>query len=160
MFVCQLCHHYGSFSYASVLSHIGSVHSHEYNFLVCCGVDGCTRTYTNYHAFRRHILNRHRYLLDCSSTSMPSQSEDPLAEQVPALDDLDHNTDTLLSPQTVQSERRSSAMFILKLKEKHKLAQTTVDDILADTEGLVGRAIERLKACVVTSLQELRCPTS
>ena len=45
-------------------------------------------------------------------------------------------------------------MFVLKLKEKHKLAQTTVDDILADTEELLGRAIERLKQRVSTLLNE------
>ena len=59
--------------------------------------------------------------------------------------------DRLPSPQT---QRRSSAMFVLKLKEKHKLAQTTVDDILADTEELLGRAIERLKQRVSTLLNE------
>ena len=148
MFVCQLCNHYGSFSFASVLSHIGSVHSHGCNFSVCCGVDGCTRTYTNYHAFRRHVVNRHGYLLDDSSTPVTFQSADPLGDQGPALalDDVDHVVDRLPSPQT---QRRSSAMFVLKLKEKHKLAQTTVDDILADTEELLGRAIERLKQRVL-----------
>ena len=153
MFVCQLCNNYGSFNYSSVLSHIGSVHSHQYKFSVCCGVDGCTRTYTNYHAFRRHVLNRHGNLLNGSCTPITIQPTDP-ADQEPDLDNMDGACDDRPPPQTAQSERMSSAMFILNLKEKHKLAQTTVDDILGDTEELVGRAIERLKKRVASSLTE------
>ena len=44
--------------------------------------------------------------------------------------------------------------FVLKLKEKHKLARATVDDILADTEELIWRAIERFKQRVTTSLND------
>lgn len=65
---------------------------------------------------------------------------------------MDGACDDRPPPQTAQSERMSSTMFIINLKDKHKLAQTTVDNILGDTEELIGRAIEWLKKRMACSL--------
>ena len=45
-------------------------------------------------------------------------------------------------------------MYILKLKEKYKLAQTTVDGILSDTEQIAWRIVSQLQQRVVTILNE------
>ena len=54
----------------------------------------------------------------------------------------------------VVSEKRSNAMNILKLREWYKLAQTTVDGILSDTEEIAGRIVSQLQQHVVTILNE------
>ena len=53
---------------ASVLSHIGAVHSHQSGFSVLCGIDGCPMMYRNYHSFRCHIKQKHPSACDdCDS---------------------------------------------------------------------------------------------
>ena len=165
MYVCQLCNHYASFSYDCVLRHIGAVHSHEEGFRVRCGFDSCPRILTNYHAFRRHLRRQHGYCLKTcsptvgeeqlegrSTTSNPGAGDEP--ENMPSLEsdpDSGPSCDLQLNP---LSEKRSDAMYILKLKEKYKLAQTTVDYILGDTEEIAGRLVTRLQQRLVTTLSE------
>ena len=43
----------------AVLRHIGSVHSHQAGFEVVCGIQGCPRTYKNYHSFLKHLRRKH-----------------------------------------------------------------------------------------------------
>jgi len=45
-------------------------------------------------------------------------------------------------------------MYILKLKEKYKLTQTTVDGILSDSEEIAGRIVSQLQQRVLTILNE------
>ena len=77
MYVCQLCNHFASLSYDSVLRHIGAVHSHQSGFRVQCGFDSCPRILTNYHAFRRHLRKKHSY---CLKASNPTFNEEQLGE--------------------------------------------------------------------------------
>ena len=72
MYVCQLCDHFVSRRLASVLSHIGAVHSHQSGFSVLCGIDGCPRTYRNYQSFRRHIKQKHPSA--CDDCDSPTES--------------------------------------------------------------------------------------
>ena len=41
LYCCSICKHFSSVNYSSVLRHIGVVHSHEANFSLTCGVNGC-----------------------------------------------------------------------------------------------------------------------
>ena len=34
-------------------------YTHELGFHVKCGISGCSRTYSSYHSFRKHIQRRH-----------------------------------------------------------------------------------------------------
>ena len=45
-------------------------------------------------------------------------------------------------------------MYVLKLKQKYKLAQTTVDGILADTEQMTERVVTRLQQRLVAVLDK------
>ena len=48
----------------------------------------------------------------------------------------------------------AAAKFILKLKEKHQIAQSTVDEILDDTKELTSRIVHRLQQSMATTLTE------
>ena len=52
------------------------------------------------------------------------------------------------------SEKRSNAMYVLKLKQQYKLAQTTVDGILGDTEQMTERVVTQLQQCLLTVLSK------
>ena len=71
MYVCQLCRKYATFSYASVLRHIGTVHAHEAGYNITCGIEECPSKFTNHHAFRHH-LKKHPHIM---VTQDPEQEE-------------------------------------------------------------------------------------
>ena len=162
MYVCQLCNHFASFSYDCVLRHIGAVHSHEAGFRVRCGFDSCPRIITNYHAFRRHLRKQHGYCLKtCNPTIGEGQLEGRSTTEAPVEPEnmLSLEPDLNSGPSydlhhSLLSEKQSNAMYILKLKEKYKLAQTTVDSILGDTEEIAGRLVSRLQQRLLTTLSE------
>ena len=49
-------------------------------------------------------------------------------------------------------QQRSSALFLLKLKEHRRISQTAVDDIVADWNGLFSHSVQRLYARVRETL--------
>ena len=58
-YVCSLCDHFSATSTGGILRHIGAIHAYEPNFHLVCGIDGCPRTYKNYHSFRKHLQRTH-----------------------------------------------------------------------------------------------------
>ena len=161
-YVCQLCNHYASFSYDCVLRHVGAVHSHENGFSLRCGFDCCPKVLTNYHAFRRHLRKKHGY---CLKTYSPPIGEDQLREMDEAVNPgtdvepentryMDHDSSDRRYQSSPVSEKRSNALYILKLKQKYKLAQTTVDGVLGDTEQMMARVISQLQQRLSTTLNK------
>ena len=114
---------------------------------------------TNYHAFRRHLRKKHGY---CLKTWSPNIGEEQLGESSTTSNSgagdesefLETDPDPQFHDPLAPSEKRSDAMYILKLKEKYKLAQTTVDGILSDTEEIAGRIVSRLQQRVLAILDE------
>lgn len=58
-FTCTICHRFAHPILQGVLKHVGSVHSHEHDFRVICGTGGCSKSYTNYRSFQKHIHQIH-----------------------------------------------------------------------------------------------------
>ncbi len=58
---CPICSWFGGLSLRAVLRHVGRVHSHNANFHVCCGIDGCPRTFHKFVSYRQHLYRNHRY---------------------------------------------------------------------------------------------------
>lgn len=54
----------------------------------------------------------------------------------------------------VEANRRRSALFLLKLKEKRLLSQVAIDDIVEDTSAMFTRTFEAVKAGVREKLAE------
>lgn len=46
----------------------------------------------------------------------------------------------------VESQRRSSALFLLKLKEKRRLTQTAIDDVVEGARLLFSQTAQRIRA--------------
>ena len=162
VFVCQLCNHYASFSYDCVFRHIGAVHSHENGFSLRCGFDSCPKVLKNYHAFRRHLRKKHGF---CLKTYNPTMDEEQLRERNatlnPGAESEPENTLYVDHDSVIQgyqhkpiSDKRSNAMYVLKLKQKYKLAQTTIDGILGDTEDMTERVVSRLQQRLSTTLSK------
>ena len=55
----------------------------------------------------------------------------------------------------VEHIRRSSALFLLKLKEKRRITQVAIDDIVEGCQGLFSQTLDRVQASVKAKLAEL-----
>ena len=70
---CPLCEHIGR-SIPLVLSHIRAVHSHDPNFLVCCGIESCCYTAKTFSALYSHVYRRHSSIINRrTSTTLSTQ---------------------------------------------------------------------------------------
>ena len=66
---CPLCHVFASKNLKGVVRHIGAVHSHEAGFHVTCGIDGCPRTYGNFHSYKKHMFLKHREEMEVGTST-------------------------------------------------------------------------------------------
>lgn len=154
MYVCQLCDHFASRRLASVLSHIGAVHSHQSGFSVLCGIDSCPRTYRNYHSFRHHIKQKHPSACnDCDSHTESNVTDMQTIGGENGPEDLfGESFGDPLNQST--SKKRTTALFLLKLKEKYQLSQATVNEIVQDIDAMVGNIACDLRLRVTSALEE------
>ena len=54
----------------------------------------------------------------------------------------------------VKAQHRSSASFILKMKETHRLSQAAIDDIVEGCQGLFSLTIQRVKCSIKAKLAD------
>ena len=134
-FVCPICYRFASFRFKVVLRHLGQVHAHQPNFHVSCGISGCPRTYEKFAAFKKHVYRSHPS--ECKLYASPNkevQSQEhyddnhdtTITEVVTDIvthdEDVDYSEE--LTTDTYHETMRQSALLLLKLKQKHKIAQS------------------------------------
>ena len=169
MYVCQICGKYASPQFDSVLRHIGAVHFKEAGFNVFCGIEMCPSSFKNYHAWRRHIREKHPFMLSRPTSSaltpevtaaddqqQPENSEEEqldLDQLVTAAVDQ-HCEPEYMDVDEEDIHKRAEALHILKFKERYKLSQTTVDDIIGDVGEITAGIVSKLHKRVTDLLAE------
>ena len=116
------------------------MHSHDSNFKLTCGIGGCPRTYANFRSFQKHIRRVHITALDENATT-PGTGP-------PHLDIIDHGSDTHeadMSDQDQHCLKHSSALFLLKTKEKGWVSQVTLDELVSDMTIFMQARLQKLK---------------
>ena len=123
-------------------------------FPVVCGVDGCPRTYRNYHSFRRHIKQKHPFA--CDVCELSTESNETGMQTIGGENGSEDLSGESLGDSLNQSpnKKRTTALFLLKLKEKYQLSQTTVNEIVQDIEAMVGNIACDLRLHVTSVLEE------
>ena len=143
-------------------------HSSIPNFSFTYGIKGCIRRLRNYHTLQSHVARNHcgedlnSVLFDSPSESILQLGSDTAAENDLRASELDDDLGLEQSQRvcTMQPEgviavnelQKSSALFLLTLKEKYKLTQTvidfavdrmkvTVDNIIADLHQGVAKEV-------------------
>ena len=151
--MCSLCHSFSSHSMASVLRHIGAVHAHEPGFHIVCGIDGCPRTYRNYHSYRKHLRGpHHRWsVLSEESTSNDTISSGEVCLEEESVD-LAHNCS--MQPRSGEQLKRSTALFLLKNKEVYKISQTAINSLVNDVSLIIQHTADTLYSQMCSALQE------
>ena len=156
--VCWLCYKVASPTLKGVVRHMAAVHAHDPHFHICCGVGGCSRTYSNFYSFKKHLYRRHRDHLDMtgpfttSSTPSDPSSLDFSDTEEDGLEDLDYDNLESMTASKFE-DKKQMALLLLKIKEVRKVSQSALDGIIEDISLILQQTIGRLKASVNSCLQ-------
>ena len=158
--------------------HLRLFHASKPDFKITCGINGCQQAYTNLGIFKNHLYGIHSGAIDAMTVVAPEsmhaapESESPCCSGLNSTDCADARTtettssdhhddndvsDSTNNPETVCSGslsctsdamQKSSALFLLGLKEKHKLTQVTVQSIVDNVTTLTQQRISSVKSQV------------
>lgn len=163
--ICKLCSaaSHLKFNIKGYLQHIRLFHAHQADFRIVCGIGGCLRSFTNFGTFTNHVYSVHggsSNKADCEVAPQNdgTQNEDHEDE---SCDYNNHATDEYDSEQptnhvdhqpcfTREMLQKSSATFLLGLKEKFKLTQTSVQGIIQGVTALNNQNMNAMKTQVCT----------
>ena len=154
-FTCTICQRFASPTLKRVMRHIGSVHSHEPYFKVTCGIGGCPRTYVNFKSFQKHIRRVHVAMpneIDVSSSSDHSQFDTE--------DYNDLGTFSVHNQPSSSSLKRNAALFLLKTKEKGRVSQATLDELVFDLTSFVQVRLDEVHQEVKSVISQSDVPVS
>lgn len=141
-----LCCKVASPNLKGILRHMATVHAHDTNFHISCGVSGCSRTYTNFYLFKKHLYRHHRDSLEVSDP-FTIASGDPGSgvvadESIWNFDDLPPERNTV----STQLERKKQiALFLLKAKEIRKVSLVALDGIEEDFTLILQETVRTLR---------------
>ncbi len=133
-----------------LLKHLRQVHAHQPGFNITCCLSGCQRKFRTFEVFRNHIYEAHSESENIVITQ--STLPDPVSNPVlnpdpypvpnpyppaePPTPELTPDPDCDPDPHSMANERKKrSATWILKIQEKFKLPQSTIEQIIQDVTG-------------------------
>ena len=156
MYKCEQCSFVCS-SIGDLLWHFRVVN--HINFHCHCCFEGCSAEFSTAAAFKSHVYCNHyeraaeKQTLSASNSLEQSTSEDPPMEtNVPIRDpNLQADLDRLTGKDVVD-QKRASALFLLKLKEIHRVPQVAVDSIVSGSQEIFQQTVQRLRAGVQQKL--------
>ena len=161
---CNLCAYFIGSTLCSLLNHLGRIHKNDAGFHSLCGVDGCSRTYTNYYSLRNHVYRKHEDLLKKIHPVDHNNDDEPLdREQEPLEADLENpneeeNEEGMGNPAfdvatEVKGLVRSNALCLLQIKDEGKIPQTVVDHVVKNTTQVVENTVDLLKSSLTHCFQ-------
>lgn len=160
-FTCTMCSaaSHLKFHVSGYIKHLKIFHAHQPDFKVICGIGGCQRSYTNLGTFQNHIYGMHSD--DCVITEERIESDNNAESEndCSSTNDTDHDEpycetiDTGSNQQCSSTQshsiiQKSSALFLLGIKEKFKLTQSSVNGIVQGITALNQHHISILKSQV------------
>ena len=151
--LCPLCHTFAARNFKGVSRHIGSVHSHEANFHVTCGLGGCPRSYKNYHSYKKHLYKQHRDILEVDdyvpndSSSLSIQPAESIFE--PPYNEVEDDVGLCDSS---QRKKKESALFLMKSLTVSKISNTALDNLIGDISIIVDSQLQVVQDKLRTAL--------
>lgn len=162
--VCPLCPLIRKYdNLTDYLKHVVLFHSHQPNFSITCGIGGCLRIFKNIRTFRNHISARHSGTdyLDSSRFESTNVEGNCHGNSCSDIETIDESEDIAADAvQCYKGDRktmlkRSSALFLLKLKEKQKLTQVTLQSIVEGVTSLFHDHLDSIRAEVDSKLKDV-----
>ena len=143
---CPLCDSFAATTVKGVVHHIGLVHSNEPGFRITCGVGGCTRTYTKFNSYKKHMYVKHgevmRVTVTASREGQCNLDMDVLdhCSSFPSIDEGTHETSDVY----VALRDRNTALFVLNAREILKISQSSMNHLLGDISTYIDMIKNRL----------------
>ena len=164
MYVCPLCPpertSHLNLSLTDFLKHVKLLHSHQPGFNITCGINGCIRSFKNFRTFQDHVSAFHRGPgIEDGDNRVVDNGEDGDGEVDRDCEDSVFQSSP--EPQSVTAQlQRSSALFLLGLKEKHKLTQVALQGLIEGTTALVQCRQDILRSQLLSILSSEDLPAS
>ena len=151
---CWICNTAAYPSLKGVLRHMAGSHAFDPRFSVCCGIQGCSRTYSNFYSFKKHVYRKHRENLDlCPLRYSRTEVESPVSPVAYSLENDDDMVTATTSVTQQLHHNHQIAKFLLKLKEVRKVSQTAIDGLVGDISLMVQQITTRIQMNVSEVLQ-------
>lgn len=157
--LCWICYRFAAPTLKAVIRHIGSVHSFDPGFRICCGIQECPRIYTNWNSFRKHLYRKHGTEMETVPSNEPVthlnivDTTDNLAFE-PTLSDALSSSSQDRSHAQMQLKRQA-AIFLLKSKEIYKTSQLSLDGIISEITTLWQQHLTVITNGIETQLSTL-----
>lgn len=150
---CPLCGECIALSLRDYLKHVRLVHSDLPHFRIDCRLQGCSKTFKNFHTYRNHMYAFHKDDDEepsngSSMTVVQQDLDEQLVEQNDDPPSSQGDTD-IVRPRSqsstadrpgigtsVETMRRAAAIMILKLREQHLLPQSVTEKIVEDIDSM------------------------
>lgn len=147
---CPLCSDFSAPTIQIILKHIGRVHANCAGFQITCGVDACEKSFKNFRRFKDHLKKVHHFQpqLDLESTHSNETNEQETVGDGDDDTDMQTNDESLINGGGLEEQSdtgevlrdldrlKARALWILKLKEKRNLTQSTLNEVLLDVTEL------------------------
>ena len=148
--VCPMCEDFAAPTFQLLQVHLFRVHSGNFN-ISCCNTSFKTAS-----AYRKHVQRNHKSLDSISSNCNQAGSEYDGADASTSSESCDHEDSTDCNgSHSLNDHKVNIAMWILKLKESHKLTQVCVDRVLQDVSELCTITIVELGEAVKSALESV-----
>jgi len=146
--------------------HLRLYHECVDNFSVVCNIIGCKDSFTKVRCFVRHVHRKHKSrptLSQCQSTcdtdgnaenSVEMLDEISVNDTVDAYSDTDENDATIPVAKSVADFGKHVASCVLKLREKHILPVSVVQDIVDEMKFMVSYVHDYYSAAFKTLCSE------
>ena len=148
---CFICHSAAGNTFSDIVRPIGYVNSHNPNFNVVCSIEGCTRSYSNFMSYRRHLYREHKHFIGMENgegASDENPDHQDTSEPMPMSVMVAAGSSSVLvisQESDRQLKQNRAALFVLKTSEIHKLSLLTMESLLLDISILVEHAIDMLQ---------------
>ena len=139
--LCPLCPAYSEKNLRLLLKHIRLIHADEPNFSIQCTFQGCLRPpFRTYYSYRNHIYTFHGDFAGEDHESDEDGNHDDTCSEGDSSDDNSETEDggstTCSNRSAAEDIKRAAATWILKVREKHMIPQSTIETILKDIDTL------------------------
>ena len=174
MYRCKYCV-FVSLEWKILLKHSFEAHSALPGFSFSCHINGCVQTFTKYKSILSHISRQHEGLSQVEDNSITTEPEDHVMavnssnsdDYMDVVNELGCNEDEGSSQQSQESAannavdltsaattttEKTAALFILSLKEQHRVTQTGIDFTVDQVQNLISMSINDVKSALKRKL--------
>ena len=161
IFTCKICSaaSHLKFHVSEYIKHLKIFHAHQPDFKVICGIGGCQRSFTNLGTFQNHIYGVHSDRSCTITEESTVMNNTELGSEDDCSDDDNFDSDQPYYDDNVETDgnqqcssrstiQKSSALFLLGIKEKFKLTQSTVNGVVQGVTAMNQHHISILKSQV------------